>query len=154
MLAVFPTALLGDGLQHLGDCSPALFGCLLQVAGGQLLLGLGQEPLAGLLIRLGGHGQSPGLLSGYQVRRAGGKERSSAGSWVAFCASGLETGLQRLWCSITRLLAGWGFGRNGWQREVRTTVVCYGMSQLHFDPAKAGSRCLCSCSYAQLAMCT
>ena len=25
----------------------------------KLLLGLGQEPLAGLLIRLGGHGQSP-----------------------------------------------------------------------------------------------
>ena len=28
------------------------------------------------------------------------------------------------------------------------------MSQLHFDPAKAGSPCLCSCSYAQLALCT
>ena len=74
VLAVFPTALLSDGLQHLGGGSPALFGCLLQVAGGQLLLGLGQEPLAGLLIRLGGHGQSPGVLSGYQLRRAGGKE--------------------------------------------------------------------------------
>ena len=72
MLAVFPTALLGDGLEHLGGCSPALFGGLLQVAGGQFLLGLDQEPLAGLLIRLGGHGQFPGVLSGYQVWRAGG----------------------------------------------------------------------------------
>ena len=54
---------------YLGGCSPALFGGLLQVAGGQFLLGLGQEPLAGLLIRLGGHGQSSGVLSGYQVRR-------------------------------------------------------------------------------------
>ena len=58
MLVVFPTALLGDGLQHMGGGFPALFGGLLQVAGGQFLLGLGQEPLAGLLIRLGGHGQS------------------------------------------------------------------------------------------------
>ena len=32
---------------------------------------------------------------------------------MAFSASGLETGLQRLWRSGTRLLAGCGFGRNG-----------------------------------------
>ena len=29
-------------------------------------------------------------------------------SWVASCASGLETGLQRLWCSIVWLLASCG----------------------------------------------
>ena len=57
--AVFPAALFGDGLEDLGGGAPSLLGCLLQVAGGQFLLGLGQEPLAGLLIRLGGHGQSP-----------------------------------------------------------------------------------------------
>ena len=44
-------------------------------------------------------------------------------SWVAFCASGLETGLQRLWCSGTRMLAGWGLGRNGPQRQVRIIAV-------------------------------
>ena len=44
-------------------------------------------------------------------------------SWVAFSASGLETGLQRLWCSGTRMLAGWGFGRNGPQRQVRIIAV-------------------------------
>ena len=37
--------------------------------------------------------------------------------------------------------------------QVRTTVVCYGVSQLHFDLAKAGSRCLCNCCYAHLHMC-
>ena len=44
-------------------------------------------------------------------------------SWVAFCASGLETGLQRLSRSGTRLLAGCGFGRNGPQRQVHTIAV-------------------------------
>ena len=87
VLVVFPTALLGDGLQHLGGCSPALFGGLLQVAGGQLLLGLGQEPLAGLLIRLGGHGQS----LGYQLPRAGGKESSLVSlGWLLCLGPGTE----------------------------------------------------------------
>ena len=49
--AVFPAALFGDGLEDWGGGAPALFGGLRQVAGGQFLLGLGQEPLAGLLIR-------------------------------------------------------------------------------------------------------
>ena len=111
--AVFPAALFGDGLEDLGGGAPALFGGLRQVAGGQFLPALGQEPLAGLLIRLGGHGQS----LGYQLRRAGGKESSSASPWVAFSASGLETGLQRLWRSIIRLLTGWSFGRDGPQRQ-------------------------------------
>ena len=76
--AVFPAALFGDGLEDLGGSPPAFLGCLREIAGGQFLLGLGQELLAGLLLRLGGHGQSPGVLSGYQVRRAGGKENSLA----------------------------------------------------------------------------
>ena len=44
----------------------------------------------------------------------------------AFSALGSEASVQRLWRRGTRLLAGWGFGRNGSQRQVRTTVVCYG----------------------------
>ena len=44
-------------------------------------------------------------------------------SWVAFSASGLETGLRRLWRSGTWMLADCGFGRNGPQRQVRTTSV-------------------------------
>ena len=54
MPAVFPAALFGDGLEDLGGGAPSLLGCLREIAGGQFLLGLGQEPLAGLLIRLGG----------------------------------------------------------------------------------------------------
>ena len=57
--AVFSAALFGDGLEDLGGGAPSFLEGLRQVAGGQILLGLGQEPLAGLLIRLGGHGQSP-----------------------------------------------------------------------------------------------
>ena len=54
VLAVFPTALLGDGLEHLGGGSPSLLGCPWEIAGGEFLSGLRQEMLAGLLILLGG----------------------------------------------------------------------------------------------------
>ena len=54
---------------------------------------------------------------------AGGHSEAFSESWVALCASGLETGLQRLSRSGTRLLAGCGFGRNGPQRQVRIIAV-------------------------------
>ena len=44
-------------------------------------------------------------------------------SWVASLPRGPEPSLQRLWCSGTRLLAGWGLGRNGPQRQVRIIAV-------------------------------
>ena len=44
-------------------------------------------------------------------------------------ASGPEKSVQRLWRSGIRLLASWGFGRNGPQRQVRTTVVTYTFSE-------------------------
>ena len=45
-------------------------------------------------------------------------------SWVAFCASGPETSLQRLWRSITRLLAGYRAG--------------YALHQLHLPLGSEG----------------
>ena len=54
---------------------------------------------------------------------------------------GQKPSVQRLWRRGTRLLASCGVGRTGSQRQVGTTVVRYGMSQLHFDLAKAGSGC-------------
>ena len=103
--------------------------------------------LAGAELRCG-YGATPhpwGLLGQWQTSRGchrflrwrhpGAVIESS----LAFCTSGLKPSLQRLWCIGTRLLAGCGFGRTGSQRQVGTTVVCYGMSELHFDLAKAGS---------------
>ena len=45
-------------------------------------------------------------------------------SWAAFCASGPETSLQRLWRSITRLLAGYRAG--------------YALHQLHLPLGSEG----------------
>ena len=40
-----------------------------------------------------------------------------------FLPQGWKRASVRLWRSIMWLLAGWSFGRNGWQRKVRTTFV-------------------------------
>ena len=51
-----------------------------------------------------------GVPSGFLMMRPVGAgplaaSRAASSFFVAFSASGLETGLQRLWCSIMRLLA-------------------------------------------------
>ena len=56
-------SVFGNGLQHLGCGAPARLGGLLQVPVGQLSARLGEEPLAGFLIRLAGIAQSPVLSS-------------------------------------------------------------------------------------------
>ena len=83
-----------------------------------------------------------------------GATESPLASLGGFFTLRLEMSLQQLSRSGTRLLAGWGCGRTGSQRQVRTAVVYYGMSQLHFDLAKAGSGCLCNCCYAHRGNCT
>ena len=59
VFAVFPTALLRDGLQYLRGRAPTFLGGLRQVAVGQLLPGLCQEALAGLLMNFGCSWSSP-----------------------------------------------------------------------------------------------
>ena len=55
MLTVLPSALLGNGLKHLGGCAPALLRSLADVAGGQLIPRLGQQLAAGSAVFRGGH---------------------------------------------------------------------------------------------------
>ena len=54
--AVVPAPLLGDGFEHLHRGGPALFGGLLEIAGGDLPAGLCHEPAAGRPVGLCGQG--------------------------------------------------------------------------------------------------
>ena len=73
-----------------------------------------------------------GLISSQPMPNAGGVpeflrwghgEALSGSEWVSLFALGQNRAEQRLWRSITRLLAGCGFGRNGPQRQGHTTSL-------------------------------